>query len=127
MSAVQFCPWPPFFMLAAIPCTLFAATELLLPLASSAGTDWQSHLFSVRNWFFGVLFVFSVIATLETYVFLNVSLTHPYRVMQVALAGVVVTGFFVNNARTHVWLSVINFCGLLVGQVLFRFLPGLSQ
>ena len=116
-----------FYLLVAIPCTLFAATELLLPLASSANTDWQSHFFSVRKWFFGVLFVFSVIATLETYVFLNVSLTHPYRVMQVALAAVVVTGFFVKNAKTHVWLSVIYFCGLLVGQFLFRFLPGLSQ
>ena len=116
-----------FYLVIAIPCTLFAATELLLPLASSANTDWQSHFFSVRKWFFGVLFVFSVIAILETYVFLDVSLTHPYRVMQVALAAVVVAGFLVKNAKTLLWLGVTYFCGLLVGQVLFRFLPGLSQ
>jgi len=116
-----------FYLLVAIPCSLFAATELLLPLASSANTDWQSHFFSVQKWFFGVFFVFSVIAFLETYVFLNVSLTHPYRVMQVALAAIVVTGFFVKNAKTHVWLSVIYLCGLLVGQILYRLLPGLSQ
>jgi hypothetical protein len=115
-----------FYLLVAIPCTLFAATELLLPLASDANADWKSHFFNVRKWFFGVLFVFSVIATLETYIFLNVPLTHPYRVMQVVLAGVVMTGFFVKSARTHVWLGVIYFCGLLVGQVVFRFLPGLT-
>jgi hypothetical protein len=116
-----------FYLLVSIPCSLFAATELLLPLASSANTDWRSHFFSVQKWFFGVLFVFSVLGILETYVFLNVSLTHPYRVVQVALTALVVIGFFVKNAKTHVWLSVIYFCGLLFGQVLFRFLPGLSE
>ena len=115
-----------FYLVVAIPCTLFAATELLLPLASNANTDWKLHFFSVRKWFFGVLFVFSVIAILETYVFLNVPLNHPYRVMQVALTALVVAGFLVKTAKTLVWLGVTYFFGLLVGQVLFRFLPGLS-
>lgn len=115
-----------FYLLVAIPCSLFAATELLLPLASSAKTDWQSHFFSVQKWFFGALFVFSVLATLETYVFLDVSLTHPYRLVQVPLAAIVVVGFFAKSAKTHIWLSVIYLCGLLIGQAVFRFLPGLS-
>jgi hypothetical protein len=115
-----------FYLLVAIPCSLFAATELLLPLASNAKTDWQSHFFSVQKWFFGVFFAFSVIAILESYVLLDVSFTHPYRLVQVALSAIVAAGFFANNTKTHVWLSAIYLFGLLIGQVLFRFLPGLS-
>ena len=32
-----------FYLLIAIPCSMFAAVELLLPLSSDADTDWEAH------------------------------------------------------------------------------------
>ncbi|MEE8308142.1 MAG: hypothetical protein V3R81_12815 [Gammaproteobacteria bacterium] len=115
-----------FYLLIAIPCSLFGATELLLPFGSSPDTDWREHFFSVQKWFFVVLCVFTVLALLETYIFLNVSLTHPYRIIQVMVLAAAVIAIFVKNPKTHVWLSVTVGGGLLVGQVLFRLFPGLS-
>lgn len=115
-----------FYLLVAIPCSLFAATELIVPLASDANTDWETHFFSVRKWFFGVLFAFSILAMAETYIFLDVPFTHPYRLMQSALTGLIVAGFLVRKARAHVWLGAAYILGLVVGQSLFRFVPGLS-
>ena len=116
-----------FSLIIAIPCSLFGATELLLPLGSSPSTDWQSHFFSVRRWFFGVVCIFTVLATLETHILLNVPLTHPYRIVQATALGMAVTGFLVKSTRLHLWISAIYLGVLLVGQVLFRLYPGLSE
>ncbi len=116
-----------FYLLVTIPCSLFAATELLLPQTSSAKTDWRAHFFSIRKWFFGVFFVFAILSAAQTYILLDVPLTHPYRALQGLVIATIVAGYFVENARAHVWLSAIVISSVLVGQVLFRFLPGLSQ
>lgn len=116
-----------FYFLVSLPCSLFAATELLVPLGSSANTDWRAHFFKVRKWFFGVFFVFSICAAVQTYVFLEVPLTHPYRAIQGLLIVIIATGYFVRKARTHIWLGAIFVGVVTVGQVVFRFLPGLSE
>lgn len=115
-----------FYYLVALPCTLFAATELLLPLGSSANTDWKGHFFRVQKWFFSVFFVFMVLAVMHTYVFLNVSLIHPYRALQAIVIGILTVGFFAKHTRTHAWLSAVFIFLVLVGQILFRYLPGLG-
>jgi hypothetical protein len=115
-----------FYFLVALPCTLFAATELLLPLGSSANTDWKGHFLSVQKWFFGVFFVFIVLSAMHTYVFLDVPLTHPYRAIQGIAVGILIAGYFAKQARTHVWLSSSLFGLVLISQIMFRFLPGLD-
>jgi hypothetical protein len=116
-----------YYLLIAVPCSLFAATELLLPLGSSPDTDWKSHFFSVRRSFFIVFLFFAFLATINTYVFINVSLTHPYRITQAIIMSLVATAIFVKKPKIHLWLSVSVACVLLLGQILFRLLPGLNQ
>jgi hypothetical protein len=116
-----------FSLIIAIPCSLFGATELLLPLGSSPDTDWQSHFFSVRKWFYSVVCFFTVLAALETHILLNVPLTHPYRIMQLTVLLAAATGILVKSPRSHLWISAIYLGSLLIGQVLFRLQPGLSQ
>ena len=94
-----------FSLIIAIPCSLFGATELLLPLGSNPDTDWQSHFFSVRKWFIGVICVFTVLATLETYILLNVPLTHPYRIVQLIVLAAAATGFFAKCVRRSVEIA----------------------
>jgi len=115
-----------FYYVVSIPCALFAATELLLPLGSSPETDWQSHFFSVRKWFFGVLVFFITIAILESHVLLGSPLTHPYRLFQVVTLSAVVAGLMTKNPRAHVWISVTFIFSSLAAQALFRLLPGLG-
>ena len=116
-----------FFFVVAIPCSLFAMAELLLPMGSAPKTDWQKHFLSVRVWYFRLFLFFIVMATLETWVFLDTPLTHPYRIAQVAQIAIVLVGLNTTNVLVHRWLPVISLVMLLAGQALFRLLPGLSS
>ena len=126
MSAVT--EWNHFgftFMLL-VPCSLFAATELLVPLSSSPDTDWAAHFMRMRKWFFGAMVTFEVIALLSTWAILDVPLTHPYRITQGITLLAVVFGLVTSNRRAHTWI-VLTYLGILVaGQALYRFLPGLA-
>ena len=115
-----------FYLLIAIPCSMFAAVELLLPLSSDANTDWEAHFFQVRNWFFGAVCLFSIIAAMTTYFLNNVPLTHPYRIIQVTVTATAIAGFFTRSTRAHTWISSIYLAVLVIGQTLFRLNPGLS-
>ena len=116
-----------FILLIAIPCSLFAMTELLLPMGSAPETDWQAHFFSIRVWYFRLFLIFVVLATLNTWVFLDTPLTHPYRIMQLAQMALALVGLNTTNLRMHRWLPVVSIAMLLVGQMLFRLLPGLGS
>ena len=115
-----------YYYLVAIPCALFAITELLLPLGSGPETDWKSHFFSVRKWFFGILVFFIIISILESRVLLSTPLAHPYRLFQVVTLTAVVTGLMTKSPRAHVWISITFILSSLAGQALFRLFPGLG-
>ena len=112
-----------FLAVIGLPCALFGATELLLPHSSPPGIDWQEHFFKVRRWFFAVFCVFALAATLETWVLLDVPLTHPYRIGQLAVLALGVVGFVTERARAHLWVAVATLSVFVLGQSLFRFLP----
>lgn len=115
-----------FTLLVLIPCIMFGATELLLPMGKTAETNWHAHFFKVRRWFFGMMFMFSSLATLQTFVLLGVPLAHPYRVIQVAILSLHVIGFTVASPRVHRWLPIFAIAIILAGQLLFRLVPGLA-
>ena len=116
-----------FFLVIALPCSLFAAIELLMPLGSEADTDWESHYFDVRNWFLGAVCMFSIVAVLTSYILNDVPLTHPYRIVQGIVTVAAIIGFFTQSKIAHTWISSIYLGVLLTGQILFRLAPGLSQ
>jgi hypothetical protein len=114
-----------FAFLVSIPCLLFACAELLFPMATTAETDWKAHYQSVRVWFLGALAALSAIAMLETWVFLDVPLTHAYRLIQSGIIVLVITGMFVRDQRIHLGLIISVLVIFSIGQIMYRLLPGL--
>ena len=79
-----------FILLISIPSILFATTETLFPMATTAETDWNAHYEAVRKLFLSVLALWTILALLETRIFLGTPLTHPYRIVQVSILGLIV-------------------------------------
>jgi hypothetical protein len=115
-----------FTLIVLIPCSMFAATELLVPMGTTSETDWRAHFFRVRRWFFAVMILFTLLATFETYLLLGVALTHPYRLMQFGILGLLIVGLVSANPRIHPWLPTLAIASMIVSQVAFRFVPGLA-
>ena len=116
-----------YYIIVLLPCALFAATELLMPIGAGADTDWEKHYFSVRTWFFGVLIIFQTVALFATYIVDDVPLTHPYRVIQASGIAVALVGLLTSRARAHVWLSAAFIVLLMAGQLLYRMGPKLAS
>jgi hypothetical protein len=115
-----------FTMIVLIPCSLFGATELLLPMGATPETDWRTHFFSVRRWFFVLMITFSVMTALWTHILLGVPMSHPYRLTQLAIFTLLAIGLVSGNSRIQPWLAGGTLGALVSGQILFRLLPGLS-
>lgn len=115
-----------YYLLIFVPCALFAAAELLVPIGVAAERDWEEHFFSVRLWFFGTVITFQGTATLLSYILNDVPLTHPYRLVQTSLILITASGLFTRNRMAHVWISAIYLVVMLTGQIIFRLTPGLS-
>ena len=98
-----------FTFVVLVPCSMFAATELLMPMGTTADTDWRAHYFKVRRWFFAMMLVFTFLATIESRVLLGVPLMHPYRIMQVLMLALQVVGFTSASPRiASIPLVMIN-------------------
>ena len=115
-----------FTFIVMIAFSMFAATELLMPMGKRSETNWRAHYFKVRRWFFATMLTFTVLATLQIYVLLDVPLTHPYRAYQVTMAAIEITGLVTSNPRYQAWLPTLAISSTLLGQVLFRLFPGLA-
>lgn len=115
-----------FLLLISIPSVLFATTELLFPMATTAETDWNAHYESVRKWFLSVLLLWSVLALLETRIFIGVPFTHPYRIVQLSIISLIAVGILLPGRRAQVWLAGSILFLLVAGQLVFRLVPGLA-
>ena len=115
-----------FSLIIIMVCSLFAATELLLPMAASAETDWEQHYFSVRTWFYGTMVFFGVLATLQSRWLVDFSLMHPYRVIQAIIISIWIVGVFVSRPRWQPWIAGTSLGVLIAGQAIFRLLPGVA-
>jgi hypothetical protein len=115
-----------FTIIVLIPCAMFGATELLLPMGASNETDWRTHFFQVRRWFFAMLMAFTLLATLQSHVLLGVPLTHPYRIMQLLMLAIEIIGLVSANPRIQQWLPALAIVFVMTSQALFRLLPGLT-
>ena len=115
-----------FVLLISIPSVLFATTELLFPMATTADTDWRAHYDSVRKLFLSVLALWTILALVETRIFLGVPFTHPYRVVQLTIMGLIITGILLPTRRAQNWIAGSILFLLIAGQLVFRLLPGLA-
>ena len=115
-----------FLLLISIPSVLFATTELLFPMATTAETNWNTHYDSVRKWFLSVLALWTALAIVETRIFIGVPLTHPYRIFQVSILSLIVASIFLPGKRAQTWVASGVLFLLVAGQLVFRLLPGLT-
>ena len=74
-----------FLLVSVYVCTLYAMTELILPMTASTDTDWREHFLSVRKWFYGMFVMLALQAILQNWYVSGIPLIHPYRIMQVTL------------------------------------------
>lgn len=116
-----------FLSVAFYVCTMYAMTELMLPMASSPDIDWLAHFKSVRKWFFGMIIVLAVLGiTLNSYVS-GVPLVHPYRIMQLTVLSLGIIGWITPNMAVQRWIVWLFILVLISGQLVFRLWPGLSS
>jgi len=116
-----------FLFIALYVCTMYAMTELMLPMASSPNTDWLAHFNSVRKWFFGMTGVLAVLGITLNWYISGVPLVHPYRIMQLTILALAIIGWFTPNKVIHRWIVVLVILVLFGGQMMFRLWPGLSS
>ena len=112
-----------YYFQLAIPCAIFGATELLVPMGMQADADWREHFQQVRIWFYSVFSAVVILGILFSWVFFDVPFTHPYRLIQLLGLAIAITGLMVRRPSIHVWLATLYFFTLLSGQMLFRLLP----
>jgi len=115
-----------FTLILLIPCAMFGATELLLPMGASPDTDWRTHFLKVRRWFFTMMLTFAFFAILQTRVLMGIPFNHPYRIMQAIIVTFLIVGLSSRNPRIQPWVAGGVLGTLLVGQAIFRILPGLG-
>lgn len=126
MSAVEDWNLIKFLFLAVYVCTLYAMTELMLPIASTQDTDWLGHFNSIRKWFFGMLIVLVVLGITLNWYISDIPLVHPYRITQLAVLFLGAIGWATPNMAAQRWVVVLLYLVLFGGQMVFRLLPGLS-
>ena len=126
MAAVEDWNIIKFLFISLYVCTMYAMTELMLPMAAPPDTDWRAHFNSVRKWFFGMLAVLVLLGITLNWFVAGVPLLHPYRVMQLTIFALGIIGWFTPNMSVHRWLVISFILVLFGGQILFRLLPGLS-
>jgi hypothetical protein len=115
-----------FLFISLYVCTVYAMTELMLPMNSPPKTDWLAHFNSVRKWFFGMTIVLAMLGILLSWYITGVPLVHPYRIMQLIILSLAFVGWFTPNLAVHRWIAALFLVVLFTGQVLFRLMPGLS-
>ena len=115
-----------FILLISIPSVLFATTETLFPMATTAETDWNLHYDTIRKLFLSILASWTFLAMLETRIFLGIPLTHPYRIVQGSILGLIIAGMFLPTRRAQNWIAGAMLCLLIGGQLVFRLVPGLA-
>ena len=89
-------------------------------------TDWESHFFAVRRWFFAFMAGIVVWGIFVTWIVGNVSLSHPYRVAQLGRLVFFAVGITSVNKRLHVWLPVAYTLYFVSTTLMFRILPTLT-
>ncbi len=112
-----------FIFVALIPCALFVATEMLFPMNTSRIHKWNAHFVAVVRRFYIGLAAFFLLASVWSWMMLDVPLSHPVRILQVSSIVLFITGSTLKSDRANYWIPSI-FLGLYVlHQVYFRFLP----
>lgn len=116
-----------FLFVSIYVCTMYAMTELLLPMTAASETDWLAHFNSVRKWFYGLFIILATLAVMMNWYVSGIPLLHPYRIMQTTILLLAIVGWMTPRLAVQRGIAVLFLLVLFTGQILFRLVPGLSD
>lgn len=116
-----------FLFVALFVCTMYAMTELMLPMTSKPETEWLEHFNGVRKLFFTMCIALVLLGITLSWLISGVPLAHPYRIMQLTLLFLGVIGWITPNLVAHRWVAILFLLVFFGGQMVFRLLPGMSS
>jgi len=109
-----------FLLVTLVPCSLFAATDALAPVALALDLDAREHFHRVSPWFYSLLLVYVVCSVLWTWLLTGLELDHFLRVLEAAAGLAIVMGLAWRDRNVHGIAAVVYLIMLVVGQVMFR-------
>ena len=107
-------------------CVLYVMAITLVK-AKSSEVSWRDHYYHRCRRFFALYLVLAFLAVWMTYWLLGAPFLHPYRLFQVVLIGIGFALLMSRNPRVHELLGPLSAVVLTVGQLTYRFDPGLYQ
>jgi hypothetical protein len=103
-----------FVLILVSPAILFLQVHTLVTARPDTVTDWRTHFFGVRRWFFAA----NALLPLANFLALQVVAKQPFGVQNILLALVLVlsiAGFSSDNQRMHAGMAVLYVSTLIVG------------
>ena len=99
---------------------LFICAYLIWPEKHAEEPDLKWYFYSIRPWFFLALLFVHVVATMGSWIFLDVSITHPYRIFQFTLSAIVLLAGLASSHMLHRILVLSYLTIFLLSQLLVR-------
>ena len=90
-----------FGFVLATPILLFLATAVLVPQRIAEDVDLRDYFVVRRRDFLVIMTIMAAVAIVMSRVLLGLPFTHPYRLWQLALASILVSGVYVSSERYH--------------------------
>lgn len=125
MKSVESWNFLKFLFIALYVCTVYAMTELMLPMGSSKETDWPEHFAGVRKAYYGLSLALVTLGVLLSLYIVGAPLLHPYRIMQLTIFCLFIAGWFTQGPAAHRLIAALVLLVSFAAQIVFRLLPGL--
>ena len=104
------------------PTLFFLASSLLIPQRpGDDGVDLERHFFRIRRLFFGAYFFGALAVMIDGNVLSDEAVWHSGRIAHIVILGAAISGYFNDNKRVHLALSVMTLLAIS-GVALTRFL-----
>ena len=112
-----------FVLVLVPPGLLYALVGTLVTRSPGDVESWHDHFGRCRVQFFTLLSLWIVALGLAGWVVLEIPLTRPLRVLQLAALAGYLAGAASPNARLHAVLPILNLVGLLLIGLVLTFRP----
>ena len=106
------------------PALLYLTGTFLVPVDRTFRGRWEEHFNASRRWVYGFTAAYALWGVGEVYWVFDVSLWHPYRLVQLSLLVVSLAGVVIPSARLDRIAVPLLWAIIIGGQLIFRLYPG---
>jgi hypothetical protein len=96
-----------FLLFLAPPTILYAVARTLSSPDPNAVASFRDHFFTVHRRFYALSAIYQFTLGLSGWLILGIPLAHPFRLFQLSLLLLTLSGFFVANPRYHAFLAAV--------------------